>query len=130
MKKITICGMKYEIDCNALTYIKYREMFKRGIFDDIKILKTFLAKQVIIAEQLKQENPKLDDNSIIDSLSTLMLDDIDLFVEAATRIAYIMIYTANKKVEEYEEWLKNIPTLKTNDEWIAEVTEFAVNCFC
>lgn len=130
MKKITICGIKYEIDCNALTYIKYREMFGRGIFDDIKILKTFLAKQVIIAEQLKQENPKLDDNSIIDSLSTLMLDDIDLFVEAATRIAYIMIYTANKKVEEYEEWLKNIPTLKTNDEWIAEVTEFAVNCFC
>lgn len=130
MKKIAICGIKYEIDCNALTYIKYREMFKRGIFDDIKILKTFLAKQVIIAEQLKQENPKLDDNSIIDSLSTLMLDDIDLFVEAATRIAYIMIYTANKKVEEYEEWLKNIPTLKTNDEWIAEVTEFAVNCFC
>lgn len=130
MKKITICGMKYEIDCNALTYIKYREMFKRGIFDDIKILKTFLAKQVIIAEQLKKENPELDDNNIINSLSTLMLDDMDLFVEAATRIAYIMIYTANKKIEEYNEWLKNIPTLKTNDEWIAEVTEFAVDCFC
>lgn len=130
MKKIAICGIKYEIDCNALTYIKYREMFKRGIFDDIKILKTFLTKQVIIAEHLKEENPELDDNNIINSLSTLMLDDMDLFVEAATRIAYIMIYTANKKVEEYEEWLKNIPTLKTNDEWIAEVTEFAVNCFC
>jgi len=59
-----------------------------------------------------------------------MLDDIDLFAEAATRIAYIMIHTANEKVEEYEEWLRNIPSLKTNDEWIAEVTEFAVSCFC
>lgn len=130
MKTITICDKRYNIECNALTYIKYREMFNRGIFDDIKVLKTFLAKQVIIAERLKKENPELDDNNIINSLSTLMLDDMDLFVEAATRIAYIMIYTANKKVEEYEEWLKNIPTLKTNDEWIAEVTEFAVNCFC
>lgn len=130
MKKITICGINYEIDCNALTYIKYREMFNRGIFDDIKVLKTFLTKQVIIAEQLKKETPELNDDDIINNLSTLMLDDMDLFVEAATRIAYIMIYTANKKVKEYEEWLKDIPILKTNDEWIAEVTEFAVNCFC
>ena len=53
-----------------------------------------------------------------------------LFVEAATRIAYIMIFTANKNVEEYENWLENITTIKTNDEWIVEVTEFAVNCFC
>lgn len=130
MKTITICGEKYPIDCNALTYVKYREMFKKGIFDDIKILQSFLAKQVLTAEQLKKENPDIDDTAIIASLSKLMLDDMDLFAEAATRIAYIMIYTANKKVEQYEEWLENIPSLKTNDEWIAEVTEFAVSCFC
>lgn len=130
MKTITICGKKHEIDCNALTYVKYREIFKKGIFDDIKILQSFLTKQVLTAEQLKKENPNVDDATIIASLSKLMLDDMDLFAEAATRIAYIMIYTADKKVEQYEEWLENIPSLKTNDEWIAEVTEFAVSCFC
>lgn len=130
MKTIEICGKKYEIDCNALTCVKYRKIFNRGIFDDIKILQSFLTKQVLLTKQLKEENPKVDDTTIITSLSTLMLDDMDLFVEAATRLAYIMIYTANKKIEEYEEWLKNIPSLKTNDEWIAEVAEFAVSCFC
>ena len=130
MKTITICGKEHEIDCNALTYVKHREKFKRGIFDDIKILQNFLNKQVMLANELKKENPDLDDTLVISSLSSLMLDDMDLFAEAATRIAYIMIYTANEKVEEYEEWLRNIPSLKTNDEWIAEVTEFAVSCFC
>lgn len=130
MKTIEICGKKYEIDCNALTYVKYREMFARGIFDDIKILQDFLTKQVYLTKKLKDENPEVDDISIINSLSTLMIDDMDLFVEAATRIAYIMIYTAKKEIEEYENWLEKISSIKTNDEWIVEVTEFAVNCFC
>lgn len=130
MKKITICDKEHEIDCNALTHIKYRKIFNRGIFDDIKILQSFLTKQILLTQNLKKENPELDDATIISSLSRVMLDDMDLFAEAATRMAYIMIYTANKKIPEYEEWLENIPYLKTNDEWIAEVTEFAVNCFC
>ena len=102
MKTITICDKEYEIDCNALTYVKYRELFKRGIFDDIKLLQSFLTKQVLIVEQLKKENKEIDDATIITSLSRLMINDMDLFVEAATRIAYIMIYTANKKTVEYE----------------------------
>ena len=130
MKQIEICGSKYDIDCNALTYVSYRKLFNRGIFDDIKILQAFLTKQVLLTENLKKENPDIDDEAIIASLSTLMLDDMDLFVEAATRIAYILIYTANRKISEYEVWLEGIPSLKTNDEWIAEVTEYAVNCFC
>lgn len=130
MKTIRICGVEYKIDCNALTYIKFRQKFNRGIFEDIKILHSFLTNQVLLTQQLKKENPNIDDKTIIASLSTLMLDDMDLFTEAATRIAYIMIYTANKEIDEYEEWLKNIPYLRTNDEWIAEVAEFAVSCFC
>lgn len=130
MKTIVICDKKYEIDCNALTYVKYRKIFNRGIFDDIRVLQDFLTKQVLMTEKLKEENPNIDDQTIISSLSTIMLEDMDLFVEAATRIAYIMIYTANKKIADYEEWLESIPSLKTNDEWIAEVAEFAVNCFC
>lgn len=130
MKTIEICGKKYEIDCNALTYVKYRNMFNRGIFDDLKILQDFLVKYAYLTKKIKDENPDIDDITIINSLSTLMIDDMDLFAEAATRMAYIMIYTANKEIEEYENWLEKISSIKTNDEWIAEVTEFAVNCFC
>ena len=130
MKTIEICGKKYEIDCNALTYVKYRNMFNRGIFDDLKILQDFLVKYAYLTKKIKNENPDIDDITIINSLSTLMIDDMDLFAEAATRMAYIMIYTANKEIEEYENWLEKIPSIKTNDEWIVEVTEFAVNCFC
>ena len=130
MKQIEICGKKYDIDCNALTYVSYRKKFNRGIFDDIKILQLFLSKQVMITQKLQKENPDINEEVIIATLSKLMIEDMDLFVEAATRIAYIMIYTANKNIEEYDEWLKEIPTLRTNDNWIVEVTEFAVNCFC
>lgn len=130
MKTIEICGKKYEIDCNALTYVKYRNMFNRGIFDDLKILQDFLVKYAYLTKKIKDENPDIDDITIINSLSTLMIDDMDLFAEAATRMAYIMIYTANKEIEEYENWLEKISSIKTNDEWIVEVTEIAVNCFC
>ena len=130
MKTIEICGKEYPIECNALTHVKYRKVFNTDIFSDIKILQSFLTKQVLLAEQLKKENPEIDDEKIIASLSKLMLDDMGLFVEAATRMAYIMLLTANKKVQGYEEWLETIPSLKTNDEWIVEVTEFAVDCFC
>lgn len=130
MKTIEICGKEYEIECNAAVYPKYRRIFNTDIIKDINILNTFLNKQVVLANSLKEENPEIEDETIISSLSSLMVDDVGGFIEAATRIAYIMIYSANKKVEEYEKWLENIPTIKTNDEWIAEVTEFAVNCFC
>lgn len=130
MKTIEICGKEYPIECNALTHVKYRKTFNTDIFSDIRILQAFLTKQVLLAEELKKENPEIDDEKIIASLSKLMLDDMGLFVEAATRMAYIMILTADKKMQGYEEWLETIPSLKTNDEWIAEVTEFAVDCFC
>lgn len=130
MKKITICGKEYPISCNAFTQIKYRELFKRSIFDDINILNSFLVIQVMKAKELKEKNPDIDDEKIIQTLSSLIIDDMGLFAEAATRIAYIEIYTANEKIESYEEWLKNIPRLSTSDDWIAEVTELAVDCFC
>ncbi len=130
MKKITICEQEFDIECNALTSIKYRKLFNRGPREDIKILKLFLEKQTLMATQLKSENPKIDDKTIIESLSGLMIDDIDIFVEAATRIAYSLILTANPNMPEYEDWLKTIPKLKTNEEWIVEVAEFAADCFC
>ncbi len=130
MKKISICGKEYPIECNAFTYVKHKELFKKSIFDDINILNSFLILQAQIIKELKEKNPEISDEDIIKSMSSLMIGDIGDFVDAVTRVAYIEIYSANNKILEYEDWLKSIPKLSTNDDWIVEVTELAVNCFC
>ena len=130
MKQIVIEGNTYDIDCNALTYINFRKKFNRGIFEDIDVIQKFLTMQVLQANQLKEKNPKISEAEIVKQLSNLMLKVLDEYIEAVTRIAYICCYTANEKIGEYEDWLKNIKRINTNDPWIVEVTEFAVDCFC
>ena len=130
MKQIEIDGETYDIDCNALTYINYRKKFNRGIFEDIDIIQRFVTMQVLQANQLKEENPEIDKEKMVEQLSNLMLKVLDEYIEAVTRIAYICCYTANEKIGEYEDWLKGIKRINTNDKWIVEVTEFAVDCFC
>ena len=130
MKQIEIDGNKYDIDCNALTYINFKKKFNRGIFEDLDVIQRFLAVQVLSANQLKKENPEISEAQITAQLSRIMRKDIDEYIEAVTRITYICCYTANENIGEYEDWLKNIKRLKTTDKWIVEVTEFAVDCFC
>lgn len=130
MKKIEINGISYDIDCNALTYIDYRKKFNKGIFQDIDILQKFTTTQVLLANKYKKENPTLTDAQIEILLSKDMLQSLDEYIEASTRLAYSLIYTADDKIGSYEDWLKNIKQIKTNDKWIVEVTEFAVDNFC
>lgn len=130
MKRIEINGISYDIDCNALTYIDYRKKFNRGIFQDIDILQKFTTTQVLLANKYKKENPTLTDAQIEILLSKDMLQNLDEYIEASTRLAYSLIYTADNKIGSYEDWLKNIKQIKTNDKWIVEVTEFAVDNFC
>ena len=130
MKKVKICDREFDIDCNALTYIQYRKKFNRGIFEDFEIIQNFITMQTLMANQLKKENPKITEVEITTKLSRLMLKSIDNYIEAITRIAYICCYTANPKIGEYEDWLKLIKRINTTDDWIVEVTEFAVDNFC
>lgn len=130
MKKVKICDREFNIDCNALTYIQYRKKFNRGIFEDFEIIQNFITMQTLMANQLKKENPKITEVEITTKLSRLMLKSIDNYIEAVTRIAYICCYTANPKIGEYEDWLKLIKRINTTDDWIVEVTEFAVDNFC
>ena len=128
MKTITICGKEVEIDCNALTYVKYMSFFKTGILKDMQFIKRYLIKQVVISNEL--ENKKMSEAEKLSQVSEYMIDDTDEFVTKITQLAWILIYTANNKVENYESWLKSITSFKTDDDWIAEVAEYAVNCFC
>lgn len=128
MKTIKICDKEYDIDCNAFTYVQYKNIFGKGIFSDIQIIKTFFAEQSKTILDLKENG--FDNEKIEKELNKCMLNNIDDFVEAITRLAYIFIYTANSKIGNYEKFLKEIPKLSIDDEWVIEVTEFAVEKFC
>lgn len=131
MKKIDICGKEYEIDCNAFTFMEYRKKFKdNGIFEDFGTINDFETIQVLLTAELKNKNPNITEAEIVRETSRQMLKYMDDFVEAITRVGYICCYTANPKIGEYEDWLKGLKRINTNDMWIVEVTELAVNCFC
>lgn len=128
MKTITICGKEYDINCNALTYVKYKSIFKTGILKDMQYIQNYLIKQAVIAKQLDEK--KISESEKLSQLSEIMINDTDEFVSKITQIAWILIYTANNKVESYETWLSAITKFNVSDDWISEVTEFAVDCFC
>lgn len=130
MKQIIIENNKYDIDCNALTFILHKRLFKKGIMQDIDILRNYLITQTIKANEIKVKYPELSEFEINNQVSNFMNDYIDDFIEAITRITYTLIYTANDKVVSYENFLKNIKKFKIDDDWIVEVTEIAVDCFC
>lgn len=130
MKQIKIDGNTYDVDCNALTYVLHKRIFNRGIMQDIRIIQNYLITQTIEANKLKNQFPELNESELNDRISKFMNNYIDEFIEAITRIAYTLIYTANDKVANYDDFLRNIKKFKIDDDWIVEVTELAVNCFC
>lgn len=130
MKQVKIDGNTYDADCNALTYVLHKRIFNRGIMQDIRIIQNYLITQTIEANKLKNQFPELSDSELDDRVSKFMNNYIDEFIEAITRIAYTLIYTANDKVANYDDFLRNIKKFKIDDDWIVEVTELAVNCFC
>ena len=130
LKTIRIGNKEYMYDCNAYTYILFKKVFNFSIFDDIRVLQEYLVKQAIILNDIKQQVPNITEEALKNSITRFMLkDNIETFVESATRITYILIKEHNE-IPKYEEWLKTVPPLKISDEWIVEVAEFAVDCFC
>lgn len=130
MKQIVIEGSSYDIDCNALTFILHKRLFNRGIMKDVYVLQNFIIVQTLKANKLKKKFPEMADDQINDQASSMMGDYIDDFIEAVTRIAYTLMYTANDKIVSYEDFLRSIKNFKIDDDWIVEVTEIAVDCFC
>lgn len=128
MKTINIDGKAFEIDSNALTFVKYKNFFKTGLLDDMQKIELYLAKQHVYTTQFKESG--LSDVEIAALVAERMQSEVDEFIIKITQIAWILIYTANEKIESYQDWLKNIKHFKIDEDWIAEVTEFAVESFC
>lgn len=128
MKSITICDKEYSITCNAFTRFEYKKIFNRGIFADIKVLSEFSDNQEKIKKELAEKG--LADEEIEKKINLYMMEHLDDFIDVIERIAYILIYSANDKIESFENWLKAIEKIDLSDKWIQEVTEVAVSSFC
>lgn len=129
MKEITIDNKKYKIDCNAFNICQYRKFFDKDLFEDLKSIQIFLTSQVLLISDIKEQNKNITDEELKQYLSKSISKDVGDVILCASRLAYIFIYTANENFENYENWLKNIH-ITSNDDWIVEVTEFAVDNFC
>lgn len=128
MKSITICDKEYPITCNAFTRFEYKKIFNRGIFADIKVLSEFSDNQEKVKKELNKKG--LADEEIEKEINLYMMEHLDDFIDVIERIAYILIYSANDKIESFENWLKAIEKIDLSDKWIQEVTEVAVSSFC
>ena len=129
MKTINIDGTEYTIDCNALTYVKYKSFFHNGIMEDMAAIQEYLVKQSVYTDELQKSN-QFTSEEIAVMVSDKLMKEVDDFIIKITQIAWILIYTANNKVEDYETFMSKIKNFIIDDDWIAEVTEFAVTCFC
>lgn len=128
MKKITIEGREYEMEGSAFSYIKYQTFFHTGMLKDLQFMQVYLAKQYLYAEKLK--NSKKSEEEKAEEISQMLIDDTDKFITIVTQMAWIMMYTANQKVDDYDTFMKSLTKFNIADTWISEVTELAVNCFC
>lgn len=125
MKTIKIAEKEYQIDCNALTYVKYKDFFKEGILQAVGRVQNYLIKQAI-AMQSAEDTKAVDTTGYVEEI---MKDDVDDFIITITKLAWIFIYTANHKIEDYEKWLEGIQDFNIAEDWIIEVTNFAIDCF-
>lgn len=128
MKKIIIDKKEYDISCNAFTRFQYKSIFGNGIFADIKILKDFSDKQSKIREDLTKKG--LNEKEIEEQINSAMMENLDDFLDVITKIAYILIFTADPKIGSFENWLKGLTKIDLSENWVTEVTEFAVSSFC
>lgn len=129
MKTIEICGKEQKIECSAFTYIKYRQTFNVGLMEDIQKIQTFTILQSINKEKIESKNPSISNEELENELGEAMIGTIDEFIEPITKITWILMYTADNSIAEYEKWLKTLTNFSINDKWIVEVAELAVNCF-
>lgn len=127
MKKITICGKEWNIDCTAFTRYEYKKYFNVKLFQDVKKLEIYVQKQ----NELRKlgEEKGLTEEELNTLYTEGLMDYLDDFLDAIVQITFIFIHTANPDIKDFESWLKGIEKINLSESWIGEVTDFAVASF-
>lgn len=125
MKKITISGNEYDIDCNAYTRFLYKKTFGNGIFKDLKKITEFLEMQ----NKKRQELEGHSEEEIATEINKVILDNFDDFLDVLLQIAYILVLTGNPQTGSFDNWIRKIEKVDISEPWVSEVTELAVSSF-
>lgn len=106
--KIKIKNKNYIGQCNALSYIFYKKIFKVNIFEDLENLRKSLTDIF-----------KNDSNQ----------QDVINFYEILLRLIYMLIYTRNQDIEDFEKWSKDIEIKDLTEELIDKTIEISLESF-
>ncbi len=126
-KKVTICGKEYNLKTSAYCILEYKRVFGNGLMADINSMSAISTKIQKIRED--GEKDKKTEEEIQNEINRVALEQIDNLVQIPLQIAYIFIKSSNPKFITFDEWTMSIENISVEDEWIAEVTELAVNSF-
>lgn len=105
---IKIGNKKYIGQCNALSYLFYRKLFKANIFETLTEFIFYTAK---ITEENAEEH------------------DIDNFWEILFRFVYLFIYTNNSNNLTFEEWKEEIKNEEISLNTIDEIASILLTNF-
>lgn len=127
MNKIKIADKEYEMECNALTYLKYKTYFDEGIMQAVGKVQEYLIRQ-LAADQAATDT-KMNEEERLIYIGETMKEYVDDFIITITKLAWIFIKTANKDVPDYETWMESLPPFQISEDWIVKVAEYSVACF-
>ena len=103
----------------------------REIINRVEFGTSRLKGRIEAINKLKKENPKLTEEEINEKSSLAIMDSLDDFIYIIEKMAYILIVSADSsQVGSFEDFLKGIPKVKLDDQWIVEVTNKMVSSFC
>ena len=106
--KIKIKNKSYIGQCNALSYIFYKRIFKTNIFEDLEELRRVLANI---------------------SKGNFNEEDTAKFYEILLRLIYILIYTVNQYIEDFKEWNTKIEIEDLTEDLIDKTIEIFLENF-
>ena len=99
---------EYIGQCNALSYIFHKRLFKISIFNEIDNLKALLISIT--------QGKNIEDDSM-------------LFYESIKRVIYTFLYTNSKEINLFENWEKQIKNKDITENIINEVIEILLTSF-
>lgn len=105
--KIKIKNDEYVGQCNALSYLFYKKIFKINIFEDLENLR----------------------KSLINISNNNAEEDIVMFYEILVRLIYTLIYTKNQDIEDFKDWNKKIQLKDLTEDLTNKTIEIFLESF-
>ena len=115
VKTVKIGDKEYNLKSSAFTMFSYKNETGRDLLQDLEYLNT----RVLEISKLSKEEQ-----------NSAWLKEMTPLFEKGLRLAHIMILEQDKSFKSYEDWLKDLDSLfSDNMSWLSEVIEVGIAPF-